>query len=59
MQSNRKIWLREREKKNQSRETDPGMAERLQLADKDIKVDFMNFINVLKDVEIDNGEVED
>lgn len=38
-------------KKYQSMETDPGMAERLQLADKNLKVDFTNFINVLKHVE--------
>jgi len=38
------------------------MTERLQLADKNLKVDFMNFMNVLEDVEkihIYNREVED
>lgn len=35
------------EKKNQSTETDRGMAESMELADKDLKANFMNFINVL------------
>lgn len=36
-----------KQKKNQSTETDRGMAESMELADKDLKANFMNFINVL------------